>query len=61
MVQQKEEYLVDNLKHLRKLFEMTQQDAADQFEVKKSAYASYEEEELYRLILLLEKSQPSIS
>jgi transcriptional regulator with XRE-family HTH domain len=43
MVQQKEEYLVDNLKHLRKLFEMTQQDAADQFEVKKSAYASYEE------------------
>lgn len=40
---QKEEFLIENLKHLRKLFEMTQQQAADEFEIKKSTYAAYEE------------------
>jgi len=43
MAQQREEHLVENLKHLRKLLEITQLEAAQKFDIKKSAYASYEE------------------
>lgn len=43
MKKEESNFLTLNIRHLRKLKEWTQQDAADQFEIKKSTYAAYEE------------------